>query len=394
MMTPETNQRGIKVLSVFMDAHAKIYADCVSRWEAWRPADYLSELRRVYLSYRPNDLSIPVLNDPVFFFRCIQNTRIEVFPELRDHRQLSIPRILAIRNAAAHDGIVKLKKSDTEYDHHQLNDDDVLYLTDCCARLVDVITKGTKPATAPKSPPVTKPRKPRDVVPTAPPPVPPSVPSTSARDIEGLPQVLSFYILCDVSTSMHGPGIDAVNKSIEEMHAQLLEDPVISDKVRLAMLTFSSQAQVELSLKRPSEIATMPQLSASGVTNYSRALELVSHEIETDIAALSSTHRPLRPVVFIISDGDPTDKTWIQGFDKLVDSSNPYAPRVVIFPCGFETSVLSSGFAQLTKGPAPHIWPIDPNRALEDAVREAIHSVTRTIVQTASRADQTLALGD
>ena len=210
--------------------------------------------------------------------------------------------------------------------------------------------------------------------------------------VQGLPQVLSFYVLCDTSTSMFGRGIDAVNRSIKELHGQLLEDPVISDKVRIAMLSFATDARVELPLSRPSDIATMPTFSASGVTNYSRVFDLVGDEISRNMATLRTTHRPLRPVVFIVTDGSPTDKKWLESLDKLVDTSNPYVPNVVVFPCGFDATELEKGFTNLTRGLAPRIWSIDPNRLLEDAIREAISSVTKSIVQTATGDGDTLVI--
>lgn len=374
-MNPELIARKNEVANLIVRAHMDLFPACQAKWEMWRPGDYLAELRRVYLAFHPNHLGIPVLEDPVFFFRSIQNTRREVFPELGARRDISIPRILAIRNAGAHDGVVKIKTGDNSWDHHELNDDDLGYLRECCDYLVRTLV--TRQAAGKVSPP-----------PAPPVTTPPVV--TAPSMVAGLPQVLSFYVLCDTSTSMFGPGIDAVNKSIMEMHAQLLEDPVVSDKVRISMLSFSSNATVELPLTRPSDIIQMPKFSASGVTNYSRVLDLVGNEIGRDIAVLSATNRPLRPVVFMVTDGEPTDDHWLASLDRLVDTSNPYLPNVVIFPCGFDTSRIESEFEKLTLGPAPRIWPIDPEKMLEEAIREAINSVTRSIVQTATGDGDTL----
>ena len=123
---------------------------------------------------------------------------------------------------------------------------------------------------------------------------------------------------------------------------------------------------------------------------FRSVLDLVGNEISKDIASLRTTHRPLRPVVFVVTDGAPTDDTWLASLDRLVDTSNPYLPNVVIFPCGFDTTRLQQEFEKLTLGPAPRIWPMDPTKALEDAVREAINSVTRSIVQTAAGGGDTL----
>jgi uncharacterized protein YegL len=346
--------------------HMKLLSECLARWKKWRPSDHLDELRRLYLLYHPNHLGPTVVEDPVFLLRSIQNTQREVFPEINARRDISIARIMSIRNASHHDGTVKSRTSSGASDNHELNDEDVRYLTDCCDYLIATICSSTAPVV--QSPVVQSPV------------------------VQGLPQVLSFYVLCDTSTSMFGRGIDAVNRSIKELHGQLLEDPVISDKVRIAMLSFATDARVELPLSRPSDIATMPTFSASGVTNYSRVFDLVGDEISRNMATLRTTHRPLRPVVFIVTDGSPTDKKWLESLDKLVDTSNPYVPNVVVFPCGFDATELEKGFTNLARGLAPRIWSIDPNRLLEDAIREAISSVTKSIVQTATGDGDTLVI--
>jgi uncharacterized protein YegL len=361
--------------------HMKLLSECLARWKKWRPSDHLDELRRLYLLYHPNHLGPTVVEDPVFLLRSIQNTQREVFPEINSRRDISIARIMAIRNASHHDGTVKSRTSSGASDNHELNDEDVRYLTDCCDYLIATICSSTAPVV--QSPVVQSPVVQSPVV---------QSPVVQSPVVQGLPQVLSFYVLCDTSTSMFGRGIDAVNRSIKELHGQLLEDPVISDKVRIAMLSFATDARVELPLSRPSDIATMPTFSASGVTNYSRVFDLVGDEISRNMATLRTTHRPLRPVVFIVTDGSPTDKKWLESLDKLVDTSNPYVPNVVVFPCGFDATELEKGFTNLSRGLAPRIWSIDPNRLLEDAIREAISSVTKSIVQTATGDGDTLVI--
>ena len=366
--------------------HMKLLSECLARWKKWRPSDHLDELRRLYLMYHPNHLGPTVVEDPVFLLRSIQNTQREVFPEINARQDISIARIMSIRNASHHDGTVKSRTSSGASDNHELNDEDVRYLTDCCDYLIATICSSTAPVV--QSPVVQSPVVQSPVVQS---PVVQS-PVVQSPVVQGLPQVLSFYVLCDTSTSMFGRGIDAVNRSIKELHGQLLEDPVISDKVRIAMLSFATDARVELPLSRPSDIATMPTFSASGVTNYSRVFDLVGDEISRNMATLRTTHRPLRPVVFIVTDGSPTDKKWLESLDKLVDTSNPYVPNVVVFPCGFDATELEKGFTNLSRGLAPRIWSIDPNRLLEDAIREAISSVTKSIVQTATGDGDTLVI--
>jgi uncharacterized protein YegL len=58
-------------------------------------------------------------------------------------------------------------------------------------------------------------------------------------------EVILFYICCDESVSMaQNGGIDAINLSLPELHAQLVEDPLVVDKSRLAIIAFSDTAHV------------------------------------------------------------------------------------------------------------------------------------------------------
>ena len=56
--------------------------------------------------------------------------------------------------------------------------------------------------------------------------------------------VLPFYILCDESGSMDANGgIDAINSGLPELHAAIAGDPLVSDKCRIGLLTFSDIAE-------------------------------------------------------------------------------------------------------------------------------------------------------
>jgi uncharacterized protein YegL len=367
-----------RVIELFMETHLSLYETCLSRWELWQPNDYLTELRRLYATIQKKEyqerLRLNELDDPVFFFRSMQNTSKNVFPAVVADHRFTFDRYMKIRNASSHAG--------------KVSDDDVHYFSMFCEHMTATLLATMSVAPAPVWPPANVPPPPRPVkTPTV------VAPKIITATNEGLAQVLAFYVLCDTSTSMFGAGINAVNISINEMHAQLLEDPIIADKVRISLFSFSSSAKLEMPLIKPSDIVSMPTLAASGVTNYGRAFQLINNQIQSDLVSLSQTHRPMRPVLFIVTDGSPTDKDWVGYLDELVDAANPFAPTIVIFPCGFETNILEKGFADLTKGAPPRIWPLGLGKPLEDAIRDAINSLTKSIVQTATGGGDTLVVG-
>jgi hypothetical protein len=80
-----------RVIELFLDTHLSLYETCVSRWELWQPNDYLTELRRLYATIQKKEyqerLRLNELDDPVFFFRSMQNTSKNVFHDVvADHR--------------------------------------------------------------------------------------------------------------------------------------------------------------------------------------------------------------------------------------------------------------------------------------------------------------------
>lgn len=145
-------------------------------------------------------------------------------------------------------------------------------------------------------------------------------------------QVIPFYVICDASSSMRGTRIASVNEGLPEIHRVISSDPVISEKVRFGIISFSSSAQVVLPLCRLSDLAKMPEIKAKGRTNFEDAIRLARETILNDINELKSKGSAvLRPVVYFITDGRPTGG-WIRERDAWVDRTvNPYAPNIICF---------------------------------------------------------------
>lgn len=146
-------------------------------------------------------------------------------------------------------------------------------------------------------------------------------------------EILLFYIVCDESGSM-GPngGIQAINEALPELHATLAADPLVVDKSRLAILAFSDHAEMILPLTKVTDVADMPGVRESGVTNYGEAFRLLETTISYDVDSLKGQgFRVFRPCVFFMSDGDPTDD-WEGPYRNLM--AHRYRPHVVAFGVG------------------------------------------------------------
>jgi len=146
-------------------------------------------------------------------------------------------------------------------------------------------------------------------------------------------EILLFYIICDESGSM-GPngGIQEINNALPELHATLAADPLVVDKSRLSILAFSDGAEVILPLTKVTDVADMPGVRESGVTNYGEAFRLLEATIANDVDGLKAQgYRVFRPCVFFMSDGDPTDD-WEVPYQSLM--AHKYRPHVVAFGVG------------------------------------------------------------
>ena len=198
--------------------------------------------------------------------------------------------------------------------------------------------------------------------------------------------VLPFYILCDESGSMDANGgIDAVNKGLPELHAAIAGDPLVSDKCRIGLITFSDIAEELLPLSNLSDVQAMPGCAAKGMTNYGEAFKLLRVVISRDIANMKSQGiQVYRPAVFFITDGEPTDD-WEANHRALTDKNvNPQAPHIIAFGVAGANPAVIGKIG--TKAAFIANQGVDPGNAL----KEILKSLTNTIVNSSSSSSPTL----
>jgi uncharacterized protein YegL len=200
-------------------------------------------------------------------------------------------------------------------------------------------------------------------------------------------QVFPFYILCDASRSMKGDRIGSVNSGLPNIHQAIVSDPVISEKVRLGVMSFSTEAQVDLPLSQLSNIAAMPTLKAGGQTNYAKAFTLAQQTIERDIDALKSAgYSVLRPCVYFITDGRPGDG-WKKVRDRLVDRvENKYAPNIICF------GVADADEDTLKRLSTQFTFVANKGTSSANALNEVMRSITSSVVSTAQSNEAGLAI--
>jgi uncharacterized protein YegL len=126
--------------------------------------------------------------------------------------------------------------------------------------------------------------------------------------------------------------IAAMNQALTEVHAALAGDPMGFDHVRLSIIAFSDNTEVLLPLCKVTDVADMPRITESGLTNYGTAFELLQSTIEDDVSSMKGEgFRVYRPLVFFMSNGEPSDN-WELAYEGL--TNHTFRPHITSF--GFE----------------------------------------------------------
>lgn len=127
---------------------------------------------------------------------------------------------------------------------------------------------------------------------------------------------LPVYLLLDCSGSMAGEPIEAVKSGMQMLLSALRQEPQALETAYLSVITFDSYAQQIVPL---TDLATfqMPDISASGTTALGEALSLLCKCAQNEIIkSTPDTKGDWRPLVFIMTDGAPTDDFY-KGLDEF-----------------------------------------------------------------------------
>ena len=197
-----------------------------------------------------------------------------------------------------------------------------------------------------------------------------------------------MYFVGDESHSMRGEPIAAVNQGLTDLRDEVAKHPLIGKKVRFGIVTFADTAETRLELSELSEELILPTLSTRGRgTSYAAALEALRHTIPADIALLKvNGYQVHRPVVFFLSDGQPTDKEskWHERLAELKDPAFKGRPNILAFGVGdADPKVIQ----QLASSPT-HAFMVSEGVSTAGAVAEFAASMLNSMVSSAERLDR------
>ncbi|WP_410669599.1 vWA domain-containing protein [Amycolatopsis sp. cmx-4-68] len=147
--------------------------------------------------------------------------------------------------------------------------------------------------------------------------------------------VLPCYVVCDVSLSM-ADHLDELNTGLREFRGAVHADASVTDRVLCSLVGFGETPQVVQPLYLLDELAELPAPGPCAGTNFGPAFTFLRSVIDDDVRLLEKHRvRVHRPMVFFLSDGQPTDPvTWPAAFAELTDPAWARRPRVVTFGVG------------------------------------------------------------
>ena len=119
-------------------------------------------------------------------------------------------------------------------------------------------------------------------------------------------RVRPFYLCMDVSGSMaekitgERTVMDDVNDELADLLTSLKKQAEVCDVTRLSIVSFASEAKVELPLANLQAVSAMPVLKAGGGTSFTHALRLLREVIEEDYHN-RQPNRWYRPLVIFMT---------------------------------------------------------------------------------------------
>jgi uncharacterized protein YegL len=202
----------------------------------------------------------------------------------------------------------------------------------------------------------------------------------------GTSRRLPIYLIADTSASMHGAPIEAVNTGLKNFEAALRLDPHALECAAISILTFASEAHQRTTLVEAGRFVP-PVLTAEGGTALGAALELLATALDRDTRARTSEYAgDWRPLVFLMTDGQPTDD-WHPGLARYRAAAAKWKSTLIAIGCG--PSVAVDTLSELTRTVMlmPDMTP-DTIASLFDWISQSVRTASRAVSQHAAQGVQ------
>lgn len=152
---------------------------------------------------------------------------------------------------------------------------------------------------------------------------------------------LPVYLLLDTSESMAGPAIEAVEQGVSTLVSELRTNPLAIETAYLSVITFGQEARQTVPLTELMEFRA-PRLRVRTGTALGGALQLLLSSLDRDVRKTTEGLKgDYRPLVFILTDGQPTDD-WEPHADGIKALVVARRANILAIGCGpdIDTEVL------------------------------------------------------
>lgn len=144
---------------------------------------------------------------------------------------------------------------------------------------------------------------------------------------------MPVYLLLDVSGSMAGAPIMAVEQGVQLLHNELMSQPQAVELVYLSVITFASSASQIIPLTAITSFQP-PALSAGGGTALGGALRELGRALDNEIILTTAQKKgDYKPLIFLLTDGEPTD-SWEPELNALKSRREKKAGSIIALGCG------------------------------------------------------------
>jgi len=156
---------------------------------------------------------------------------------------------------------------------------------------------------------------------------------------------LPVYLLLDTSGSMRGERIESVKVGLQAMLSSLRQDPLALESVHLSIITFDRDVNVLTPLTSLEQFI-LPELTTpdSGPTHMGEALEVVARQVKCEVIQHNDGRKgDWRPLLFLMTDGSPSDKQKFNAMVPIIKSMN----FAIIVACAAGSKASPDALAQI-----------------------------------------------